>query len=342
MEGRIDNVRICAIATAVPSFIETNDVYNKALGEKRVKRQTRMTGIAQRHINDKSQTSADLCLAAANQVLEKTGWKRDEIQVLVFVTQTPCVIIPATSFIIQKQLGLSKDCMVFDVNLGCSGYVAGLQIMASMLQGCASGTKGLLLAGDIQRSTRDGMEEDDYSPDERADRMLFGSAGSATAVELKGGGTSLCFLEKSDGVDYAAIMQKFHENLTMDGEKVFNFGVNDVIQYMKEFMCKFDIKDSDVDYYVFHQAQKFMLKNIASLMEISDDKLLFSLKDYGNTSSASIPLTICANISEMKKKKKQKLLLCGFGVGLSCGILCLELDTEAILPVGESDIIYGF
>lgn len=341
MEGRVENIKICAIATAVPTYIETNDVYNKALGEKRVRRQTRMTGIEKRHINDKNQKTSDLCFAAANQVLEKTGWGKEEIQVLVFVTQTPSVIIPSTAFIIQKQLGLSKNCMVFDVNLGCSGYVAGLQIVASMLHTCATGVKGLLLVGDVQRTTRDGLEEDEYSPDERADRMLFGSAGSATAVELVNS-SPFYFMEKSDGANYAALMQRFHENMTMDGEKIFNFGVDNVIQYIAEFMRKFGVEDSDVDYYVFHQAQKFLLENMASLLGISSNKLLFSLKEFGNTSSASIPITICANRSELEKKKKQRLLLCGFGVGLSCGIAYLELDTEAILPVRESDVIYEF
>lgn len=341
MDVRIENIKIRAIATTVPSYIETNDVYNKALGEKRVRRQTRMTGIEKRHINDKNQKSSDLCLTAANQALEKTGWGKEEIQVLVFVTQTPSVIIPSTSFIIQKQLGLSEDCMVFDVNLGCSGYVAGLQIMASMLRTCGSEAKGLLLVGDVQRSNRDGLEEDDYSPDERADRMLFGSAGSATAVELMDN-APFYFMEKSDGANYAALMQRFHENMKMDGEKIFNFGVNDVIQYIEEFMCKFGVSDFDVDYYVFHQAQKFLLENMASLLGVSADKLLFSLKEYGNTSSASIPITICANHSELGEKKRQKLLLCGFGVGLSCGIAYLELDTEAVLPIRESDAIYEF
>lgn len=341
MESRIENIKIRAIATSVPSYIEVNDAYNKALGEKRVRRQTRMTGIEQRHINDKNQKSADLCLAAAKQVLEKTGWRKEEIKILIFVTQTPSVIIPSTSFIMQKQLGLTKDCMVFDVNLGCSGYVAGLQIMASMLRTCGAKAKGLLLVGDVQRSTRDGLEEDDYSPDERADRMLFGSAGSATAVELKEG-TPVYFMEKSDGANYTALMQRFHENMTMDGEKIFNFGVNDVIQYIEEFMHKFGVKDSDVDYYVFHQAQKFLLENMASLLGVPTSKLLFSLKEYGNTSSASIPVTISANLPNLGNKNRYRLLLCGFGVGLACGIAYLELDADAVLPVIESDTIYKF
>lgn len=341
MDGRIENIKIRAMATAVPSYIETNDVYSKVLGEKRVRRQTRMTGIERRHINDKRQTTADLCQAAAHQVLEKTGWGKEEIQVLVFVTQTPSVFLPSTSFIIQKQLGLSNDCMVFDVNLGCSGYVAGLQIVASMLRTCGPEAKGLLLVGDVQRSIRDGLEEDEYSPDERADRMLFGSAGSATAVELLDN-VPFYFMQRSDGANYAALMQRFHENMTMDGEKIFNFGVNDVIQYIEEFMSKFGVRDSDVDYYIFHQAQKFLLENMASLLGVSSNKLLFSLKEYGNTSSASIPITICANLLELSQKKRQRLLLCGFGVGLSCGIAYLELDTEAVLPVRESDSIYEF
>lgn len=341
MEGRFSNVRICAMASAVPTYIEPNSAYLEVLGERRLKRQTRMTGVEQRRINDKHQTTADLCLAAANKVLEKTGWGKEEIQVLVLVTQSPSVYIPSTSFILHKQLGLSKDCMVYDVNLGCSGFVAGLQIVASMLQTSGLGAKGILLAGDIQRGTRDGVEVEDLSPDERADQMLFGSAGTATAIELVADST-MCFMEKSDGNGYEAIIQRYHETCVMDGEKVFNFGVNDVIQYLKEFEDKFQIGDSDIDYYVFHQAQKFMLQNMANLLEIPMEKVPMSLKNFGNTSSASIPLTICAGIEEMQKIEKQRLLLCGFGIGLACGVVYLELDTDAILPVIETDEIHEF
>ncbi len=341
MEGKFENVKICAMATAVPSYTETNDAYLEALGERRLKRQTRMTGVEERRINDEHQTTADLCFAAAEKVLEKTGWDREEIQVMVLVTQGPSVYIPSTSFILHKQLGLSKDCMVYDVNLGCSGFVAGLQIVAAMLQTSGLGAKGLLLAGDAQRGLRDGKKESDYTPDERADRMLFGSAGTATAIELKED-SPLWFLEKSDGTGYDAIIQRFHKVCQMDGEKVFNFGVNDVVQYVREFEDRFKLKDEDVDYYIFHQAQKFMLQNMAAYLDISMEKVPMSLKKYGNTSSASIPLTICAEAEKMKEREKQRFLFCGFGIGLACGISYLEIETDAILPVIETDEIHEY
>ncbi len=334
MFGQYNNISIRGIVTAVPSYIETNERYIDILGEKRVKKQTKMTGVFNRRINNPDQHAADLCIVAARDLMEKLSWKKEDIKFVVFITQHPSFVIPATSFFIQKELGLSQDCMVFDVNLGCSGYTSGLHILSSLIQNQGDKAKGLLLVGETQRTKQ--MENIIFTPENEADRMLFGSAGSATAIELEEE-HKLYFMEKSNGESYNAIIQyNIDEPYRMDGEAVFEFSITDVIDYLKEFEVEFGIKDTDVDYYVFHQAQKFILKNIAITKQIDDSKMLYSLEEYGNTSSVSIPLTICHNKS-LYSNKTMRFVLCGFGIGLSCSAIYVSLDKNCILDMIETD-----
>lgn len=338
MNGKFSNVKIKGIVSAVPSYIETNERYIEILGEKRVKKQTRMTGVKERHVNSLEQTTGDLCTVAAEELIKHTGWTPDTIKAVVLVTQTPDVSTPSTSFIIHKALGLSRDCMVFDVNLGCSGYATGIQIVSALLLGCGNGARGLLLVGDVQRFPQ--IENNfDYSDDEEADRMLFGSAAAATAIELEAENT-VYYMEKSDGNGCDALMRKWEGKPFMDGERVFQFTINDVVEYINDFKKGTGISEDQIDFYVFHQAQKFILKNLIDLCDIEEEKVLFSLEKYGNTSSASIPLTLCANKDILKEKEEVSLLMCGYGIGLACGIVHLKMDTKDICMIIETDKHY--
>lgn len=337
MNGSYNNIRLCGVETAVPSKVETNARYIEILGEKRVKKQTRMIGVKERRINDPKQSSADLCIAAARKLMEKLEWSPKEVECLVFVTQSPKFALPSTAFWIQKQMGLSEESICFDVNLGCSGYVAGVHIVSALLQGRAEGSKALLLVGDTQRG------EDDvdivYTPDDEADRMLFGSAGTATAIEKVKNESPIYYLEKSIGEHYDAIIRRRNTPTYMKGEDVFEFALNDVVECCENILTRAGISKDEIDYVVFHQAQKFMLENVADVLNVPLEKVLFSLERYGNTAGASVPMTICANQSILTQKEKSRVLLCGFGVGLACSCMIVDMQSDAIGTVFDSDLI---
>ncbi len=342
MTGKYDNIAIQGIVSVVPTLIEENDAYYEALGEKRVKKQVRMTGVKRRHMDDGKHTAADYCITAAKRLMVGIDWNPQDIKVLIFVTQNPSVVAPSTAFIIQKHLGIPEDCMVFDINLGCSGYVAGLHVISSLLQPLGEGAKGLLLVGDIQRGFNY-VKDWCNSEEEIADRMLFGACGTATAVELKKDSPVLYFDDKSDGTRYETISKRFDEPNKMDGEAVFEFAINDVVKWVTDFAN--DVREQGVeghDYYSFHQGQKFMLKNVAMVADIDEDKMLYSLEEYGNTVGASVALNLCVNREKIQQKGSTRVLLCGFGIGLACSMISLELSASIPLEVIESDESYPY
>lgn len=342
MIGKYDNIEVKGIVSVVPTLIEENDAYYEILGENRVKKQTRMTGVKRRHIDDGEHTAADYCITAAKRLMSEIEWKPEEIKVMIFVTQNPSVTTPSTAFIIQKYLEIPEDCMVFDINLGCSGFVAGLHVISSLLQPLGEKAKGLLLFGDIQRNpniTKDWCN----SEEEVADRMLFGVCGTATAVEICSGAAKFFFDEKSDGNRYEAICKKYNEPNTMDGEAVFEFAINDVVKWVTDFTTTLAENGvSEHQFYSFHQGQKFMLKNVAMVADIDEDKMLYSLEEYGNTSGASVALNLCVNREKIQRHDSTRILLCGFGIGLTCSIISIELNNSIPLEVIESDESYSF
>lgn len=334
MIGTFQNIKIQGMASAVPGIVEENMNYVEILGERRVKKQIKLTGVSKRHISEKEQRPSDLCYAAAVPLLDKLGWDRSEIKVFIYISQDTNYVVPSTAFFLQKRLGLSKDCVLFDINLGCSSFNVGVHVVSALMQSCQVSDKALLLLADTSGKV---LKSDEKLDEELiANRMLFGSAGAAIALE-KVEKNDLHFMTKSDGSGYEAIIQHLRRPVTMDGTKVFEFAINDVSDDVKLFKQHFNLQENDIDYYVFHQAQKLILDNIAAICEISEEKELRSLEEYGNTSGTSVPLTVCANRDKFAGKDSVKLFLCGFGVGLSWGSIYTEIPTEFILPVIETN-----
>ena len=222
---------------------------------------------------------------------------------------------------------------MFDVNLGCSGFTSGLQIICSMLQN--AGMRGILLTGDVEYRTEEQLQKPEYI-ESASDDMLFGQAASATAFE-KTTFSPIFFSQNSDGTRYRAIMHERGGDFTsLDGQEIFNFAMNEVSESIGDLKKNFAISDEEVDYYIFHQAQKLILDTVADICGIEVEKNLFSLKDYGNTSSSSIPLTLCANLDKFQNKDKIKAFMCGFGIGLSWSNVYMELETSSLYPVEVS------
>lgn len=328
MKGKFEQIKIAGIQTVVPQRVEENIEYEELVGSRRLRKQIRITGVEKRHLAERGHRASELCMEAAQLLLGKIGWHPKTVDYLIFVTQTPDFKFPSTAFYIQKELGLSTDCVVFDVNLGCSGYAAGLQILASLLSN--NGKRALLLAGDAEYRSEAQKQREDYI-EHVCDDILFGHAGSATALEKKEN-FPMYYSQNADGQGYDVIIRT-DEYTQMDGNAVFNFAMNEVAESVISFRKEFSIPENEIDYYVFHQAQALILDSLCNICEIDGEKSLSCLREYGNTSSSSIPLALCANLEKVKKKPFARVYLCGFGIGLSWASIYTELETSLIFPV---------
>lgn len=337
MNAKVKDIVVQGISSCVPENFEDNMDYVSLLGERKVKKQIKLTGIRKRHTSVKFQAPSDLAEFAAEKLISELGWSKDEIGVLILVTQGQDYIIPSTSIRMQERLGLPKECIAFDINLGCSAFNYGVHTAATILSNSTDYKKGLCLIADVVGSL-DAAHS--FNKESISFGMLSGSAASAVALE-KEIGASMIFYGSCDGSNYDAIIKtSFWRPTMMKGNVVFDFAINDVTQYIIDFKRNNSLSEDDIDFYVFHQAQKLMLDSVVSTCDLPPEKVLYSLEEYGNTSGASVPLTVNANAELLKKKDKVHLLLCGFGVGLSCGITYLEMKTDHITSVEETDELY--
>ncbi len=339
------NVRIAGISAGVPS----NVIDNMEGGERFSADYSpadfiETTGVRERRWTN-SLTTSDLCVPAAEKLISDLGWDKQEIEALVFVSQTADYILPATSCIIQDRLGLSKECFTLDISLGCSGWVHGLSVVASLMQ---NGTvrRALLLAGDAK------PRYNDSDP-------LFGHAGTATAIEFVEDAEGFMFHFGTDGSGYDAIiipdggarngisMHSFDEEVIdgksynrlqdrMKGMDVFSFGISTAPKSVKKLAEHNSFDYLDYDFFVFHQANMKMNNMIAKKLKLDAEKVPSSMAHFGNTSSASIPITI---VTELKNKLNghKKFICCGFGVGLSWGTVAFDTDNILISNLVEVD-----
>ena len=340
----INNVQVSGIAAAVPKNEVSNWDYD-LLSESEKKLLIKTTGVESKRIADEGVATSDLCFEAAEKLISDLKWKKEDVQVVIFLSQSRDYYLPATSIILQDRLGLSKSCMAFDIGLGCSGFVYGLSVISSIMS--ATGlSKGLLMVGDISSLT--------CSKEDKSTYPLFGDAGTATAVELNQN-AKLDFSLSSDGSGFEAIMipaggvrnvvnknsfdlkdiddgiKRCDLNLALNGLDVFNFSVKEVPKSIQEYFENFNTSTDDYDYLLMHQANKLMNETIRKKLKFEKEKVPYSLKNYGNTSSASIPLTIVTQLQNQVKTKSLNLLMAGFGVGLSWGISSLPLG-EIVCP----------
>lgn len=337
MTVEFDNIKIRGMCSAVPTCIEDNNLYVDVIGERRTRKQIKLTGVEKRHVSNSSQSASDLCFVAAKKLVTDLELNLGDIKILILVTQGPDFQIPSTAFLLHKRLGLSKDCVCFDMNLGCTAFNIGLQTAASMLQAGNMGDKALLCIGD---SLGIKLPYRAFSPDEIAKSMLFGAAGVCVAIEKVEHGV-ISILNNSDGERYKTIYGELDAPSTMDGGAVFSFAIGEVADTLKQFRYDHNLPDDKIDYYVFHQAQKLILDDISQSCQIPAEKELRSYSEYGNTSGASAILSVCANRDNLKNKEAN-YLFCTFGVGLSWGCIYTSIEKSGILPVVESDEHYAF
>src|SRR5579863_782338 len=353
----VDGVRLVGVASAVPDRIVTSDEEAEVFGVPEMRKVVQSTGIHRRRVAPQGICTSDLCLAAVAPLLESAGWEKDTIDTLIFVSQTPDYVLPATACSLHGRLGLSQGCAAFDVNLGCSGYTYG-SWLASHLIASRAAKRILLLAGEIASRT--------VNPRDRSARPLFGDAGTATLLEAQPSASKLFFRFGTDGSGQnnlivpsgsfrspaTAETSSSHvcsdgntralTNLYMNGAEIFSFTISHVPDLLRDTVADTGWQMSDVDAFVLHQANEFMLKHIARSAQIPLDKVPLCLGDFGNTSSASIPLALTVCLREKLATSPMKLVLAGFGVGYSWSSVAVEtqkLTMPALVEVNCDKVL---
>jgi len=326
-----ENVGIKALSAAVPRRVINNYEYTAYFPADEVRQVVDKTGVFQRRFAEAGTCSSDLCFAAAEKLFADNKIDRSEIDLLVFVSQTPDYRMPATSVLLQNRLGLERNTIAFDLNLGCSGFIYGLSVVYSMME--RSGLrKALLLDGEIRSRI--------YSPKDRKAAFLFGDAGVASIIERDSSFGRSYFSLNSDGSKEDLIKMKAggyrfpsspetmkervvdeygnirsDEHGYMDGGDVFNFVIKEVPPDIKKVIALSGIPLPDIDYFVFHQANMFINSYLLKKLKLDPEKVPSTVGKFGNTSSVSIPLTI---VSELQGKlNNRRLLMSGFGVGMT-------------------------
>lgn len=346
------NVRIAGIAAGVPKNIASNLhpseddlISTEYTPEEFVK----TTGVRERRVSSVL-TTADLGYAAAEQLIADLGWEKSEIEALIFVSQTHDYILPATACILQDRLGLNRECYAFDGSIGCSGWVYGLSTVASLL-GKGKMKKVLMICGDAKKRFR--------IPGNLLRDPLFGAAGTATALEYKDGAPGLQCHFGTDGSGFDAIItpdggarspftpqsfnfediegkQMCRMQARMKGMDVFSFGITTAPKSVKNLAEHFGFNYLDADYFIFHQANMKMNNMIAKKLKLAPEKVPSCMYRFGNTSSASIPLTIVGELQGQCENGKQ-FICCGFGVGLSWGTIRFTSDNMIVSNLVEVD-----
>lgn len=344
-------IGIAGVACAVPKNNVPVESFTSVFGEEVTSKFTSGTGIKATFKALPEQTASDLAVAAAQELFSHIDVERSEIGAMFLVTQSPDYRRPSSASIVQLRLGLPIDCSCMEINLGCSGFVYGLQTAMAMMS--ASDYKyGLLLMGETATKLVD--------PLDKSIVMMYGDAGAAILLERKDGVETTSLL-RSDGSRYKAIvlpaggfrdMNPGHErfmcsdgierslyDIFMDGTSVFSFSISDVPQAITDYLRLTETTVADYNAFLFHQANQFIIKQLIRKMKLPKDQVPLSLDRYGNTGGISIPLTLCDAYGD-KSGEKLKALICGFGIGLSWGVANIEVDTDKIYPIVQTEDYY--
>lgn len=335
--SRYENIKISAIAASVPEEeVNIAAKLNDPEEDPRfIKQFIKNTGIKARRKSGYNQTAADFSYSAAKQIMEAGYYKPEEIGVLINITQTPDYRTPATALTLQKRLGLSKDCLAFDINLGCSGFVYGVSLVASILE-TSTAAKGLVTVGDTLARGRMHMKMKRSSNT----GLLFGDASAAILVE-KDADYSFCSALMSDGTGHKALSSPYNawrhpvgpESIPGDDIAVFNFTISEVPAILREYMEKTGTTVDEYDELVLHQANMMILKNIAKRVGMPMEKVPICLDRFGNTSGCSVPLAIVDRYGEKTEDREVNLLTSSFGIGLSWGVVGFKINVKNILPL---------
>ena len=335
-----DNVKITGLACAVPDNIVYTEDYNDKFTEKEISRFIKTTGIKSRYLSKGKQCASDLCYISAKKLMEHKGYNPEDIDAIIFITQTPDYTAPSTAFVLQKRLGLTNNCIAFDINLGCSAFPNGVFTIASMIKSKAI-KRALLLLGDANLAkTHRGHNI-----------MLFGDVGSACVIES--GNDTIKVGISSEGENFTRILQPYptmggrfntYENFEnpygydvdkcyMAGQDVFLFSITSVPKLFKEFFNEYNCSSDDFDYFLFHQANAMIINHVARKIKAPKEKVPICIDKYANTGGASALLAMVDLCQNENVPDKIKFAASSFGVGLNLGVVSFEMNKEDILPL---------
>lgn len=314
----------------LPGRVVTNEELVKEFPEWSVDKIADKVGVNERRVASDGETATDLAIKAAELLLKKGTVEKADVDFVLFCTQSPDYKLPSSSCIIQDKLGLKTNCGAFDFNLGCSGYEYGLAVAKGLIAGGVA-KNVLLLTGETYNKY--------LHPRDKGNRTIFGDAASATVISTDGFAKIGEFSLGTDGSGANYLIVKnggarnpefgsdvvFDEGgnpvgadyLFMDGQEIFMFTLMKVPKMIKEVLAKNSLQKEDIDLFVFHQANKYMLEHLRKKLKIEDDKFFVNLAKLGNTVSSTIPIALCE--AREKEQLKGNVLLAGFGVGLSWG-----------------------
>ena len=343
MFSELQNIHVVGMAASVSNKWDSVRELSQE-DDKVINKFIKTTGVEGRFSASPGQCTSDFCYAAAEKLLTEKNIYREDIGILIFVTQTSDYSIPATACVLQNRLGLSKSCIAFDVNLGCSGFTYGMTIIGSLLM--STNTKyALLLAGDT--SAREKSQKVKRKIGHSAE-LLFGDSGTATLVEKKSA-KSIFVSSHTDGSGYKAIINPYGgfrnpdrpayetPSTRMDEIMVFNFATSEAVDQINGFMKARGTCPDDYDCLVLHQANLMIMKRIGKKTGFPMDKVLISLNRFGNTSSSSIPITLVDKYGNLQEDRTINALCCGFGVGLSWSTIALPIHVRDIFPLVHTD-----
>lgn len=350
LKGVVHGIKIAGIASAVSERSEGEKELASTFGNSAARRLILGTGVEERRC-DVQFCASDYCEAAARRLLLELDWDPASVSHLIFVTQTPDYRLPSNAALMQHKLGLSTSCAAFDISLGCSGYTYGMWVLSRLL---STGERGLLLVGDTLTKT--------LSPLDRSMVPLIGDGGSATALECcptspdsstihytcgtDGSGSGSIIIE-AGGYRYPADATtgeklpgpdknlRSKEDLYMNGADVFTFALREVPSLVAGSCELAGWPLESVDKFVLHQANGFMLVTLANKMGIPKDKLPVSLERFGNSGSPTIPITLTTQLRDSLQISQQRLVLAGFGVGLSWSAVALTMGPMTVPPLIE-------
>lgn len=341
------NCRITAISCSVPPILRKTEDFKDWLGIENVEKIKKNVGIKEGYIAPADMTTSDLCYDAAIKLIEKTSVESDQIDALIFVSQTPDYIAPSTACVLQHRLGLTDGCLAFDINLACSGYIYGLNVAMSLI-GDSKLKKILLLAGDTVSKH--------CSPKDKTLTVLSTDAGTATLIEYEENCNNSLFCLRTMGAGFRNLIVPFggyrhRTGITerverepdvfrsdydgyMNGAEVFKFSITQVPKMIKEFKSFYNIPEFSAHF--LHQANSFIITNIAKRIGAPSETVPLSIDRYGNTGAATVPLTICDALSNSNDLNLSESLICGFGIGLSLGAACVDLRNTIALPISTN------
>jgi 3-oxoacyl-[acyl-carrier-protein] synthase-3 len=329
---KFNNVGIAALSAAVPQCVIDNYNYTEYFPSEQVKEVVDKVGIFERRFADKETCSSDLCFAAAEKLIEDNNINRDEIDLLIFISQTPDYRMPATSITLQHRLGLPHSCIAFDINLGCSAFMYGLSVAFSMLQN-SNLRKALVLDGETRSKV--------YSPKDRRSAFIFGDGGVAALVERgerfgdswismnSDGSRADLIMIPAGGYRHMSSVETLTEKVVdeygnirsdeqgyMRGGDVFNFVIREIPRDIRATIEYAGKSIDDFNYIIFHQANNYINSYISKKMKLDSSRIPASIAKYGNTSSVSVPLTIVSELNG-KLHGNNLLLMSAFGVGMT-------------------------